>query len=192
MEIFKDLPVLLFETQAAWRAWLDAHHTDSNGLWLKLHKKGNERPCISYAEALDEALCYGWIDSTKASYDEASWLQRFSPRKVRSVWSKVNRMHVARLLEAGAMQPLGLKAVEEAQRNGQWETAYDPASTSSIPADFQAPLDAHPEALAFWETLNKANRYAFLYRIQTAKKPETRAKRIEWTLDKLLKREALY
>lgn len=192
MELFKELPVIPFETSTAWRIWLDRYHTESKGIWLQIFKKGSGLPTVTYAEALDEALCYGWIDSTKNAYDAASFLQRFSPRKSRSIWSKVNRDHVARLIETGKMHSSGLQAIEEAKRNGAWESAYDSQSQSTVPTDFQAVLDRHPEAKAFFEGLTSANRYAFLFRIQTSKKPETRAKKIEWALDKLLKRESLH
>lgn len=192
VETLKDLPILPFASQAAWREWLAVHHAEAAGVWLRLYKKGSAQPTVTYAEALDEALCYGWIDSTKNKYDDESFLQRFSPRKARSIWSKVNREHVARLIEAGRMQPPGLAAIEEAQRNGQWEAAYEPQSQATIPEDFQAVLEAHPEARAFLESLNKVNRFAFLHRIQTAKKPETRAKRIAWALDMLLRQERVY
>lgn len=192
VEIFKDAPVLSFDAPAAWRAWLDRHHADSNGIWLRLYKKGSGRPTVTYAEALDEALCYGWIDAVKNKYDDESWLQKFTPRKRRSIWSKVNREHVARLIEVGKMQPAGLAAIEEAKRNGQWDAAYDSPAQASVPEDFQAVLDANPEAKAFFEGLNKTNRYAFLHRIMTAKMPGTRVKRIEWALDKLSRQEKLY
>jgi uncharacterized protein YdeI (YjbR/CyaY-like superfamily) len=189
---FKETPILAFETPAAWRAWLDAHHVDGGVVYLRLFKKASGKPTITYAEALDEALCYGWIDSTKESYDAESFLQRFSIRKARSVWSKVNREHVARLIADGKMQPAGLAAIEEAKRNGQWEKAYDSPSQSTVPEDFQAALDANPEAKAFYETLNKANRYAILYRIQAVKKPETRVKKIAWALEMLLNKETVH
>lgn len=192
MDAYKGLPVLAFETQAAWREWLDAHYTEASGLWLRIFKKASGYPTVTYAEALDEALCYGWIDSTKAAGDADSFLQRFSPRKPRSIWSKVNREHVARLIEAGKMQRAGLAVIEAAKANGQWEAAYDSASTMVLPEEFQAALDAHPEAKAFFGSLNKTNQYAFYHRIQTAKRPETRTKKVEWALDMLLRKEKLY
>jgi uncharacterized protein YdeI (YjbR/CyaY-like superfamily) len=192
MVIHKELPVLPFESPAAWREWLDLYHAESKGIWLQIFKKGSGRATITYAEALDEALCYGWIDSTKNAYDAASFLQRFSPRKARSVWSKVNREHVARLIEAEKMHPSGLQAIEEAKRNGAWEAAYDSQSRSEVPEDLRIELDRHPEAKAYFEGLNSANRYAFLYRIQTAKRAETRAKRVAWAIDMLLKGESLH
>lgn len=192
MDSYKNEPVHAFETPAAWRAWLDSHHATSGPIWLRLYKKGSGKPTVTYAEALDEALCYGWVDSQKASCDAESFLQRFSLRKPRSIWSKVNREHVARLIDAGKMRPAGLEAIETAKRNGQWEAAYDSPAQSTVPEDFQAVLDAHPEAKAFFETLNKANTYAILWRIQTAKKPETRARRIQTALEMLLKKEKLH
>ncbi|MNS41293.1 hypothetical protein D3C72_736430 [compost metagenome] len=192
MDTFKDLPVMPFESADAWRAWLDAHHAESGGVWVRIHKKASGRPTVTYAEALDEALCYGWIDSTKASWDETSFLQRFSPRKARSVWSQVNRDHVARLTEAGKMRPAGQKAIDEAKADGRWDAAYAPASRMTVPDDLQAALDASPEAKAHFETLNKANRYAILYRVQAVKKAETRLKRIAWAIDLLSKRQTIH
>lgn len=192
METFKDLPVIAFEGQAAWRQWLDQHHQTSAGVCLRIYKKGSETPTVTYAEALDEALCYGWIDSTKYKYDEQSFLQRFSPRKPRSVWSQVNREHVARLTEAGKMKPAGQAMIDIAKQNGQWDNAYASPSKMEVPEDFQAVLDQHPEAQAHFDTLNKVNRYAILYRIQNVKKAETRLKRIQWALDLLLNKEKIH
>ena len=188
METFKNEPVLSFASAADWRAWLDAHFATSGPLWLKLHKKQSGLQSVTYAAALDEALCVGWIDSTKQKYDDSSYLQRFGPRKPKSLWSKVNRVHVARLIEAGRMAPAGLEAVEAAKQDGRWEAAYDSPSQQTMPEDFQSALDRHPEARAFFEGLNKTNRYAFIWRIQTAKRAETRAKRIEWAIG-LLERQ---
>lgn len=192
MEAFKDQPVSAFESPAAWRAWLEQHHAESNGLWLRIYKKGTGHPTVTYAEALDEALCYGWIDSTKQKYDAESFLQRFSPRKPRSVWSKLNREHVARLTAAGKMTPAGQKTVDDAKADGRWEAAYDASSTSSVPEDLQAALDAHPQAKPYFEGLNRVNRYAILHRIQTVKKAETRMKKVAWALELLRKQEKIY
>lgn len=192
MTLFKNLPVLAFETPEALRTWLDRHHAEAPGFWLQIYKKGSGKLTVTYAEALDEALCYGWIDSTKNAYDAESFLQRFTPRKPRSVWSQVNREHVARLIEAGQMQAAGLRVIEDAKRNGHWDAAYAPASRATVPPDLQARLDAAPEAKAFFETLTQANRYAILYRLQSAKKPETRVKRLEWALDLLQRQETVY
>jgi len=192
METFKDQPILAFESQAAFRDWLDRNHANAGAFWLRIYKKGSNTPTVTYAEALDEALCYGWIDSTKQAYDAESFLQRFSARKPRSVWSQVNRDHVARLIEAGKMQPPGLRVIEEAKRNGQWEKAYAPASQMTVPEDLQALLEAEPEAREFFEGLTKTNRYALLYRIQNVKKAETRLKRLDWAMDLLRRKETLY
>jgi uncharacterized protein YdeI (YjbR/CyaY-like superfamily) len=192
METFNDLPVMSFVEPEAWRDWLDRHHGDSAGLWLRIYKKGSGQPTISYAEALDEALCYGWIDSTKAAYDAASFLQRFTPRRARSVWSQVNQAHVARLSAAGRMQTAGLRVVELAKSNGQWEAAYAPQSQSTVPDDLQAALDAEPAAQAFFDGLNRVNRHAFVYRIQSVKTPVARSRRIAWAIDRLLRQEPLH
>jgi uncharacterized protein YdeI (YjbR/CyaY-like superfamily) len=192
MDTYKDLPVMPFVSAEAWRAWLDAHHAGSAGVWVRIYKKGSAQPTVTYAEALDEALCYGWIDSTKASWDEASFLQRFSPRKARSAWSQVNRDHVARLTDAGKMRPAGQKTIDEAKADGRWDAAYAPPSRMAVPDDLQAALDANPEAKAHFETLNKVNRYAILYRIQSVKRPETRLKRIAWAIDLLERRETIH
>jgi uncharacterized protein YdeI (YjbR/CyaY-like superfamily) len=192
MTTHSDQPVLTFETPAAWRDWLAHNHAASGAVWLRLFKKGSGPVGFTYADALDEALCYGWIDSTKGKYDEASYVQRFGPRKARSLWSKVNREHVARLIAEGRMTPAGQAHIDAAKANGQWEAAYDAFSRATVPEDFQVALDAHPAAAAFFETLNKTNRYAYLFRIQTVKKAETRLKRIDWAIEKLSKGEKLH
>ncbi|HEY7770363.1 YdeI/OmpD-associated family protein [Longimicrobium sp.] len=187
-----ELPIILFDDQAAWAAWLDEHHADSPGAWLRLAKKGAPYSSVSYAEALDVALCYGWIDSQKKTFDEHSFLQKFGPRGARSIWSKVNREKIQALIDAGRMKPAGIQAVESAKADGRWDAAYDPASTASVPDDLQAALDANPKAKAFFATLNGANRYAILFRVQTAKKPETRAKRIATLVEMLERNEKIH
>ncbi|HET8655110.1 MAG TPA: YdeI/OmpD-associated family protein [Longimicrobiaceae bacterium] len=186
------LPVLLFENEAAWQAWLQEHHGSSAGLWLQLAKKGSSLRSLSYAEALEVALCYGWIDGQKRSHDASSWLQKFSPRGPRSLWSKRNVEKVQALVEAGRMHPAGLRAVEQAKADGRWEAAYDSQSTASIPADLQNALAGNPEANEFFSTLKGANRYAILFRIQTAKRPETRAKRIAQFIEMLQRHETIH
>jgi uncharacterized protein YdeI (YjbR/CyaY-like superfamily) len=186
MATFKDLPVLAFETPAEWRAWLAEHHAGCKGMYVRLFKKGSGVATITYAEALDEALCYGWIDSTKNAYDAESFLQRFGPRKPRSIWSQVNREHVARLIEAGKMTPAGQAPIDEAKANGEWDAAYASGSTFTLPPELETALDAHPEARAHYESLNKTNRYAIYHRVHTAKKPETREKRVAWAIELLL------
>ena len=188
----RDLPVIPFEDQKAWAAWLDANHTTSSGLWLRLAKKGSGRRTVSYAEAVDVALRYGWIDGQSKSYDEATWLQKFTPRSPRSIWSKINREKAEALMRAGRMQPAGLVEVERAKQDGRWEAAYDSPSAATVPADLQAALNSSPQASAFFAMLNSQNRFAILFRIQTAKKPETRASRIEQFIRMLENKEKLY
>ena len=188
----KEIVVLLFADQQAWATWLAENHTTSTGLWLQLAKKASGLTSVSYAEALDVALCYGWIDGQKQSYDEDSWLQKFTPRGTKSIWSKINREKVAQLIERGLMQPAGLAAVESAKQDGRWDAAYDSARTMTVPDDFQAALDQSAPAAAFFATLNSANRYAILWRIQTAKKAETRTKRIEQFIQMLENKEKLH
>jgi uncharacterized protein YdeI (YjbR/CyaY-like superfamily) len=173
------LPVMRFESTDAWDAWLAAHHAGSPGLWLKIAKKGAAGTTISYSDALDVALCHGWIDGQKGRYDDDYWLQRFTPRKPASKWSKINTERVAALTASGRMRPAGLREVERAQADGRWEQAYESQSRIAVPEDLARALAANERARAFFATLDSANRYAILYRISAAKKPETRAKRID-------------
>lgn len=170
--------MLAFADAEAFGRWLRTHHATQKGLWLKLQRKRPGAPALTYAQALDEALCWGWVDGVKGRYDEAAWLQRFTPRGPRSLWSKVNQAKVAALVAAGRLQPAGVAAVERAKASGQWARAYAPAKTAQPPDDLLAALRAQPKALTFFLTLTGANRYAILHRVQTAKKPETRARRI--------------
>lgn len=183
---------LVFEGQEAWLAWLHEHHATSKGAWLRIAKKGATVGSISYADAVDAALCFGWIDGQKQSGDEGSWLQRFTPRSAKSIWSKINREKANRLIELGKMKPAGLHEVERAKRDGRWEDAYDPPSAATIPADFQAALDKTPRAKAFFATLDRRNRYAVLFRIQTARKAGTRARRIEQFAAMLSRKEKIH
>ena len=187
-----ELPIMLFVDTEAWAAWLDLHHAASPGLWLRLAKKDAEISSISYTQALDLALCYSWIDSHKKGYDAESWLQKFSPRKAKSIWSKVNCAKAEALISSGQMQPAGLAEVERARQDGRWEAAYDSQRNASVPADLQAALDASPEAAAFFATLSSVNRYAILFRVQTAKKAETRARRIQQFMAMLELHETIY
>jgi len=187
-----ELPILLFEHDAAWAAWLEEHHASSPGLWLRFAKKGAALRSLSYAEALDVALCYGWIDSQKKSYDEASWLQKFTPRGAKSIWSKVNRDKVAALTAAGRMRPAGVRAVEGAQADGRWAAAYDSQRTAVVPNDLQEALDRDPAARAFFAALDGANRYSVLFRVQTAKTPAARAKRITTLVEMLARNEKFH
>ena len=187
-----DYPILLFADRTAFRKWLSAHHAAKPGLWLRIAKVASPLKSVTYAEALDVALCFGWIDGQKKSHDADSFLQKFTPRQKRSPWSKRNREHVARLIAAGEMHAAGLAAVEAAKADGRWDRAYDSPGKVSVPDDLKAALDAHPKAKAFFETLKGANRYAILYRIQTAIKPETRASRIAKFVAMLERKETLH
>jgi uncharacterized protein YdeI (YjbR/CyaY-like superfamily) len=192
MEIFKDLPILLFATQQDWRDWLTENHTRPQGVWLKHAKKASGKTSVSYSEALEEALRYGWIDSQKQAYDQDYFLQKFTPRGPKSIWSKVNVTKVEALTKLGKMQSAGLAAIDAAKQDGRWDAAYDSQSTNVIPDDFMRELDKNPKAKQFFDTLNKANVYGFCWRIQTAKKPETRRSRIEKFIDMLHRGEKLH
>jgi uncharacterized protein YdeI (YjbR/CyaY-like superfamily) len=174
----EDLPVLSFATASAWSEWLATHHASSRGLWLKIAKKGSDSASVTYADALDGALAWGWIDGQKGTFNDVWWLQRFTPRTAKSPWSKINRAKAERLIAGGTMEAPGLADVERAKRDGRWGRAYDGARTSSVPADLVAAFARNARARAFFEKLDGKNRYAILYRLQTAKKPETRAERI--------------
>jgi uncharacterized protein YdeI (YjbR/CyaY-like superfamily) len=173
-----DLPIKLFKTPAAWEKWLDANHAKSKGVWMQIAKKASGLSSATYQEALDVALCYGWIDGQKRPFDERTWLQRFTPRGPRSIWSKINTGKADALIKAGRMRAAGLAAIDAAKASGRWESAYQAWSNLDVPPELQAALDASPNAKAFFETLRGANRYGVIFRVQTAKKPETRAKRI--------------
>jgi uncharacterized protein YdeI (YjbR/CyaY-like superfamily) len=167
---------LAFGGREDWEAWLAEHHDSSNGVWLALAKKGVEG--VSYAEAVEVALCYGWIDGQARSLDERHWLQRYTPRRPSSRWSKINRDKAQALIARGAMKPAGLREVERAKADGRWEAAYAGQATATVPDDLGAALDADPRARAFFDALNGTNRYAIIYRVNDAKRPETRARRI--------------
>jgi uncharacterized protein YdeI (YjbR/CyaY-like superfamily) len=171
-------PVGSFATREAWEAWLAEQHASSSGLWLKLAKKGSRFESISRADALEVALCYGWIDGQADSFDDDHWLQRFTPRTPRSKWSRINREKAMQLIETGAMKPAGLREIERAKADGRWAAAYEPPSTAAIPDDLQGELAKSDRAREFFDTLDSRNRYAILHRIQDAKRPETRARRI--------------
>lgn len=187
-----EYPIVLFADRTAFRKWLNAHHASRPGLWLQIAKAASPLRSVTYAEALDVALCFGWIDGQKRSHDAHSFLQKFTPRQKRSAWSKRNREHVARLVAAGEMHSAGLAAVEAAKADGRWDRAYDSPGTVTVPEDFQAALDENRQAKAFFSTLKSANRYAVLYRIQTAVKPETRARRIAELVAMLQRRETFH
>ncbi len=172
-------PVITFESAEAWEAWLADHHATATVVWIKMAKKASGIPTVTHPEAIDGALCYGWIDGQRNAFDDRWFLQRFTPRRPRGNWSKVNCGKVERLIEQGRMRPAGLREIERARADGRWDAAYDPPSTATPPPDLQQALDENPAAAAFFATLNGQNRYAVMYRVQVAKKPETRARRIE-------------
>src|SRR5690349_11040072 len=174
-----DLPTLSFASAEDFEQWLAAQPAASPGVWLKLAKKRPGVVALDYPQALDAALCHGWIDGQKAALDDTHWVQKFTPRTSRSRWSKVNRDKVAALIEQGRMRPAGLAEVERAKADGRWQAAYDGARAASVPDDLVAALTANPAAAEFFERLDGRNRFAILYRIQDARRPETRARRIE-------------
>jgi uncharacterized protein YdeI (YjbR/CyaY-like superfamily) len=176
---------LQFESSADFRRWLEKNHAGLDGLWLRFFKKASKVKSVTYAEALDQALCHGWIDGHVKSFDEQSWIQKFTPRRPKSGWSKINTQHVERLAKAGVMAPAGLAAVEAAKADGRWKAAYDSPRNSSPPEDLLKELENNAKAKSFFKELNRANVYSIVYRLQTAKKPETRAKRMKMILDML-------
>jgi uncharacterized protein YdeI (YjbR/CyaY-like superfamily) len=188
----QDLPVIAFASLEDWGRWLEEHHTSSDGLWLKIAKKGSDIASISYAEALEVALCYGWIDSQKAKFDAEHWLQRFTPRRPGSKWSKANRDKAEELIVRGLMKPAGLQEVERAKADGRWDAAYAGQRSMTVPDDLQLALEKNERAREFFFTLDSRNRYAILYRIQTVKKPERRARRIEKFIAMLGEHEKIY
>jgi uncharacterized protein YdeI (YjbR/CyaY-like superfamily) len=175
-----------------WSTWLEKNHRKSAGLWLRLAKKGSRLRSITYQEAVQVALCYGWIDGQKRPESDQAWLQRFVPRSGKSVWSKINREKALVLVASGEMQAAGLEAIENAKQNGRWDAAYDSPGNAIVPADFQAALDAHPRAAEFFKTLDRANRYAVLWRIQTVKKAETRARKIDHFIEMLHRKDKIH
>lgn len=187
-----DLPIELFATTDDWSSWLAKRHASSKGVWMRLAKKDSALASISYAQALDEALCYGWIDGQKRSFDADSWLQRFTPRGARSLWSQINRGHIARLTGEGRMKATGIAEVERAKKDGRWDAAYASQKNTVAPDDLKAALEKTPRAKELFATLNSANRYAIVWRVLTAKLPETRARRIEQLVAMLARGEKLH
>ncbi len=185
MAVADDLPIVGFASRDGWIAWLDESHADAAGVWLKIPKAGSGEAGVSYAEALEVALCFGWIDGQKRKLDERFWLQRFTPRRPKSIWSRINRDKALALIERGEMRPAGLREVERAQADGRWDAAYEPQSAIAVPDDLRAALDADPAVAAAFAALDSANRYAILHRVHTAKKPETRVRRIASFVDML-------
>jgi uncharacterized protein YdeI (YjbR/CyaY-like superfamily) len=187
-----ELPVLPFESKKKWADWLAKQYEKSAGVWLKLAKKDAGIPSVTYEEALDVALCYGWIDGQKKGLDDQYWLQKFTPRGPKSIWSKINTEKAERLIASGEMKPAGRRAVEAAKQDGRWQEAYSSQKNISVPEDFQAALNRNKKARSFFAVLNGANRYAILFRITTAKKAETRARRIQQFVQMLERGEKLY
>lgn len=184
--------VIEFASAAAFEEWLAAQHSACPGIWLKLRKKGRGVDGLDYAQALDVALCYGWIDGQKDKFDDSCWLQRFTPRAPRSRWSKVNREKVTALTEQGRMRAPGLAEVERAQADGRWDAAYAGSKTATVPEDLAVALAASPAAAEFFATLDSQNRYSILYRVQDAKKPETRARRIQKFVEMLAQHQKIH
>jgi uncharacterized protein YdeI (YjbR/CyaY-like superfamily) len=186
------LPIVSCASREEWAAWLSDHHRTSAGVWLKIAKKHSGIDSASYAHALEIALSYGWIDGQKGKLDDDHWLQRFTPRGPRSRWSKINRDKGAALIDSGDMKPDGLREVQRAKADGRWDAAYDGQRTATVPQDLQSALAQNDRARAFFATLNSVNRYAILYRIQDAKRPQTRARRIEKFVAMLEQHEKLH
>jgi uncharacterized protein YdeI (YjbR/CyaY-like superfamily) len=179
------LPVIPFNNPKELHKWLAKHHQQTSGIWLRIYKKASGKSTVTYQEAVDEALCYGWIDGQKRSYDTESYIQKFTPRRPKSPWSKINTGKVERLIKAGRMKPAGLKQIEGAKADGRWAKAYDSSSTAKMPQDFMRAVSKNKKAKAFFATLTKANTYAIFYRLQSAKKPETRERRMKQILEML-------
>lgn len=184
--------ILRFLSSSDFRKWLAANHHQSDGISLRIFKKDSAEPSVTYAEALDEALCFGWIDAQRQRYDDSSWLQRFTHRRPKSSWSKINTQHAERLIQAGRMKAAGQAEIDAAKKDGRWTAAYDSPSHATFPEDFLAALRRNKKAKAFFQSLNKANRYAIAYRLQTAKKPETKQRRMKMILAMLARGEAFH
>ena len=187
-----DLPIIPFATKHIWEQWLEENHQNPDGIWLRFYKKGSGIPSVNYAEALDVALCYGWIDAQLKSIDQHSYKQHFSPRRPRSIWSKRNIEHIERLMADGRMKPAGIKQVENAKSDGRWQQAYDSPSNMTLPEDFLIDLKKNEQAYDFYETLSKTNKYAICWRLQTAKRSETKQKRKQEILEMLGRGEVFH
>jgi uncharacterized protein YdeI (YjbR/CyaY-like superfamily) len=186
------LPQLAFPSAAEWEEWLERGHAASDGVWVKIGKKGAGIESVRYPEVLESALCFGWIDGRREALDERYFLQRFTPRRPRSKWSRINRQTAERLIAAGRMRPAGMAEVERAKADGRWEAAYESQRRMTVPADLQRELDVRPRAKAFFAALDSQNRYAILYRLQDAAKPETRARRLARFVAMLEAGETIY
>jgi uncharacterized protein YdeI (YjbR/CyaY-like superfamily) len=182
----------LFKSQSDWHAWLERNHEDPDGVWVHFAKKGSGAVTVTYDEALETALCFGWIDGQLRTHDEMTFVRKFTPRRARSIWSKVNRAKAERLIESGRMKPPGLRAIERAREGGEWDSAYDSSRTAAVTPEFQKALDKSKRAAAFFAKLDKTNRYAVLWRIQTARSADARAKRIAELIAMLEKQETFH
>ena len=187
-----DIPILIFENISSWEDWLEKHHRDSDGLWVQFAKKNSDVKSMTYEKALHAALCFGWIDSQAKKHNDTSYLRKFTPRRAKSIWSKNNIKHVEQLQKEGKMKPQGVKEVEDAKKDGRWQNAYDSPSSSSIPEDFLNELKKNKKAYEFFMTLTKTNLYAISWRLQTAKKPQTRMKRMSAILTMLSNSEKFH
>lgn len=192
MEILDERPVIIFQSAKEWRQWLEENHEVSLGVWIKIAKKATGIPTVTHAQALDDALCFGWIDGQRKSYDDRYFVQKFTPRTKRSIWSKRNQEIVARLIEEGLMRSAGQVQIDAAKTDGRWERAYDSPKNMKVPDDFLAALKKNPKAEQFFATLNKTNTFAIAFQLSTAKRPETRARRMEKLLAMLEREEKLY
>jgi uncharacterized protein YdeI (YjbR/CyaY-like superfamily) len=186
------LPTVFFASAADWVRWLEDNHALSEGVWIKIAKKGSGIDSVRYPEVLDGALCFGWIDGRREALDDRHFLQRFTPRRTRSRWSRINCQKVEQLIADGRMRPAGLSEVERARADGRWDAAYDGQKTIAVPDDLRRELDARPDANAFFARLSSQNRYAILYRLQDAKRPETRARRLAKFIAMLEAGEQIY
>jgi uncharacterized protein YdeI (YjbR/CyaY-like superfamily) len=187
-----ELPTLFFASPGEWEEWLEREHERAGGVWMSIAKRGAPRAGTSYSEALDVALCFGWIDGQKAALDARHWLQRFTPRSARSRWSQNNRDRAQALIDAGRMRPAGHAQIERARADGRWDAAYPGARAATVPEDLERALAANPDARAFFDTLDGANRYAILYRIHEARRPQTRAARIARYVEMLAAGERIH
>lgn len=188
----KDIPTKSFPSQQKWREWLEKNHSKTDGIWLRIFKKDSGNKTVTHLEALDEALCFGWIDGQRNSHDEISFMQKFTPRRTRSIWSKRNRENVERLIAAGQMTPAGQAEIDRAKKDGRWDAAYDSPANMQVPEDFLKELKKNKKAYAFFETLNKTNKFAIAFRMHTAKRPETRERRKQKFLEMMERGEKLF
>ena len=185
-------PTLHFDDAAAWERWLKKEHARASGVWMRIAKTGAEQPSVGHPEALEVALCYGWIDALRRNDGPRHWVLRFTPRSARSIWSKINRDKALALVAAGRMRAAGQKEIDRAKADGRWDAAYDGGRASTVPPDLQAAFDANPKAKAFFATLDSTNRYAVLFRLQTAKKADTRERRLRKFVEMLERGEKLH